>query len=183
MEQFPNIEMSLIYARSINGYIGNNCEIPWVSTKDMKHFKDTTYGHIVVMGSKTFGSLPDQKPLKNRFNIVMTRGNKDYNCDLVINSKQQLYDWVQQNKDKYPLYYDNCYSHIFIIGGKQIYDLFIEDCDSIYESIIQDEYPGDTKAPIIPFNFKLQYQRSIDDRTLSVTFRKYIKDEFYKKFL
>ena len=72
------MNFELIFASDINGVIGNNNTIPWYVPEDLSYFrKITTYG-IVVMGRKTFESLPNGY-LKNRINIVITNNYKNYN--------------------------------------------------------------------------------------------------------
>ena len=62
----------LIVACTPSGVIGNNNTIPWHIPEDLTHFRKITEGHIVIMGRKTFESLPNQIPLKKRYNIVLT---------------------------------------------------------------------------------------------------------------
>ena len=70
--------INIIVAASTNMVIGKNNDLPWYLPTDMKHFKDITKGHIVVMGRKCWESIPEKyRPLPNRTNFVVTR-NKDY---------------------------------------------------------------------------------------------------------
>jgi dihydrofolate reductase len=68
------MELKLIYARSRNGMIGRDGQLPWHLPADLAHFKQTTLGQAVVMGRKTWDSLPERfRPLPGRTNIVITR--------------------------------------------------------------------------------------------------------------
>lgn len=92
-----------------NRAIGFNGEIPWHLPEDLGHFKNTTMGHPVIMGRKTWESLPF-KPLKGRKNIVITR-NSDYEAtgaEVVSSINEAL---SRCSSDESP----------FIIGGEQIY--------------------------------------------------------------
>lgn len=68
------MKLNVIFARSANGVIGNKGALPWHLPEDMAHFKRTTLGHPVIMGRKTWDSLPQRfRPLPDRLNIVVTR--------------------------------------------------------------------------------------------------------------
>lgn len=68
------MELGLIFARSRNGVIGNAGALPWQLPEDMAHFKRVTMGHPVIMGRKTWDSLPERfRPLPGRLNVVVTR--------------------------------------------------------------------------------------------------------------
>ena len=82
------MEIKFIVAQSKNRVIGNNNTIPWYVPEDLKRFRDLTLHSIVVMGRKTFESLPNG-PLKNRINIVITNNPKDV-----------LYENKNKNKNK-----------------------------------------------------------------------------------
>lgn len=112
-----------IYARDQNWLIGKDGDIPWESKRDMKHFKDTTYGSAVVMGRKTFDSL-GRVPLKGRYNFVITR-DKDYS---VPDGVTVLNDITEIKNIKH--------SNIFIIGGAEIYKQTYNIIDKIYETVV-----------------------------------------------
>jgi len=123
--------------------------IPWKNKEDMKFFKDKTIDNIVVMGSNTLMSLPNRAPLANRFNIVLTN-NKDKFVhgylaygNIVFYNYTELLDYihnVQTNKT------------IYVIGGKQIYDLLLPLCNKIWLSIIPGNYHCDIKLTNISDN-------------------------------
>ena len=107
--------MTLIAAASENNVIGKDNKLIWHLSDDLKHFKELTKGHFVIMGRKTFESMP--KALPNRTNVVITR-KLDYKAEnaIVVNSLDQALKHAEND------------SQPFIIGGGEIYKLAIEDC-------------------------------------------------------
>lgn len=108
------------------GYaIGKNGGIPWSCPQDMKLFKDTTIGHAVIMGRKTFDSL--KKPLKDRINIVVT------SKDIVTNGEEKVYT-AKSVEEAISLAKSLTMNDIFIIGGASIYKYALEHnlVDKIY---------------------------------------------------
>lgn len=108
------------------GYaIGKNGGIPWSCPQDMKWFKETTVGHAVIMGRKTFDSL--KKPLKDRINIVVT------SKDIVTNSEEKVYT-AKSVEEAIFLAKSLTMNDIFIIGGASIYKYALEHnlVDKIY---------------------------------------------------
>lgn len=133
------MKIIIIAAKSRNNLIGNKGELPWHSSEELNHFKNITYGHPVVMGRKTWESL--KKPLENRLNIVLTR-NKEYEIKvanaIVLNSIDDV------------LKYCNNYEKIYIIGGRQVYEAFINIASEMFTSEMKFDVEGDTLFP--PFN-------------------------------
>lgn len=125
--------IKMIVARSLNGVIGTEGKIPWRLRNDMKFFRQTTEGHTVVMGRKTFESIG--KPLPNRNNIVLTR-NKDYQVNgvTVVHTPEDI--------SRLPRSGD-----LFIIGGQQIYEAFMPQADEIYITVVHTTVEGDTHFP------------------------------------
>ncbi|TXH10330.1 MAG: dihydrofolate reductase [Spirochaetes bacterium] len=117
-----NPDIILIAAASLDGYIGIDNKLPWHSPADMKHFRQQTEGHVVIMGRKTFDSLGG-KPLKNRVNIVLTRNPIPGACSdgvIFADSKERALQIAKAECTK-----------IFVIGGEEIYSLFLEDATEI----------------------------------------------------
>ncbi|MCF6242675.1 MAG: dihydrofolate reductase [Bacteroidales bacterium] len=129
------IRLSIIAAIDKNNAIGYKNDLLCYLPADLKHFKELTTGHSIVMGRKTFESLP-KGALPNRKNIVLTR-NKDFNClnCTIIHSVDELYN-LEHDKEE-----------IFIIGGAQIYKLFINKADKLYLTHIHHEFEADTFFP------------------------------------
>ena len=129
--------ISIIVAMTSNNYIGKDNKLLFHIKEDMKRFKSLTIGHKVIMGRKTFESLPNG-PLMDRENIVIT-SNKNYNPDGVIVCRD-VYDIIHK--------YSNSEEEIFIIGGESIYDIFEIYTSKIYLTKIYSDIIGDRK-----FNF------------------------------
>jgi dihydrofolate reductase len=103
-----------IAAVSENNAIGKNGKLPWHYSADMKFFRETTTGHAVVMGRKTWLTLG--KPLKNRLNIVLTR-------DSTIDPQESLV--VLRDIDSVLSLSKSLTTDLFVIGGAQIYREFL----------------------------------------------------------
>jgi dihydrofolate reductase len=137
------MKVSLIVAVANNGVIGKDNDLIWHLPKDMGFFKETTLGHHVIMGRKTFESLPN--PLPNRVNIVVTR-NTEYQYEGVIICKS-INEALDHCKDD---------SQTFILGGGEIYSQTINIVDKIELTRIFKDYKGDAYFPEIPIKkFKL----------------------------
>jgi dihydrofolate reductase len=96
------------------GAIGKGGKLPWHYSADMKFFRETTTGHAVVMGRKTW--LTIGKPLKNRLNIVLSR-------DSTIEPQESLI--VLSDIDSVLSFYKSLTTDLFVIGGAQIYEAFL----------------------------------------------------------
>ncbi len=97
--------------------IGKGNDMMFSLPKDMKFFRSTTMGHTVVMGGKTLRSFPGQKPLKNRTNIVLTRGQVCDEC-VCVRSYEELFAELKAREDE----------EIFVIGGGEIYKNLLPYC-------------------------------------------------------
>ncbi len=130
--------ISLIAAIGKNNEIGKGNTLLFNMPADMKHFRDTTRGHAVIMGRKTFESLPNGA-LPNRRNIIITR-DKEYNAE-GIEIVYSLDEAIEKIKDE---------NESFIIGGAEIYKQSINKADKLYITEINSEFGGaDTFFPII----------------------------------
>lgn len=130
--------LSLVVAASTNNAIGKNNQLLWHLPQDLKFFKNTTWGMVVVMGRKTFESV--NKPLPGRINIVIT-SRPGWKADGVWVAKS-LEDAIVQAKTT------NC-KEIFIIGGGEIYKQAMPIADKIYMTRVFAEIDGDTFFPTI----------------------------------
>ena len=101
--------------------IGKGNDMMFALPKDMKFFRETTMGHTVVMGGKTLRSFPNQKPLKNRVNIVLSRGQVRDDC-IIVPSYDALKTEMKNRADE----------DIFIIGGGEIYKALLPYCHGAY---------------------------------------------------
>lgn len=129
---------SLIAAIGKNNELGKDNTLLWNMPNDMKYFRETTRGHSVIMGRKTFESIG--RPLPNRRNIVITR---DMNY-----TKEGIE--IVHSLDEALKIFENKNEEVFIIGGAEIYKQAIEKIDKLYITEIDGEFPeADTFFPII----------------------------------
>jgi len=126
-------EIVLVVAIAQNGVIGNNGLIPWRISDDMKRFKALTLGHTVVMGRKTWDSLP-RKPLPGRKNVVCTR-NVGWHAPGVVPATLPDIDLshIAPNED------------LMVIGGAEIYRYFLPRADRIELTEVHRDFEGDAK--------------------------------------
>lgn len=143
---------SIIAAYSQNYVIGNNNSLIWNLPTDLKRFKSLTTGKTIIMGRKTFESL--KKPLPNRFHIVLTKNpNKFKNQENVI---------FTNNSDKILSKYKSCEEEVFIIGGEEIYKIFLKHASKLYLTEILKSFQGDAYFPKIDYSlFNKDYESEI----------------------
>tara|TARA_B100000927_G_scaffold18313_1_gene14117 strand:+ start:68 stop:952 length:885 start_codon:yes stop_codon:yes gene_type:complete len=134
-----NQMITIIAAASDNDVIGNDNKLIWHLSKDLIRFKNLTKGHHVIMGRKTFESMP--KALPNRTNVVISR-NKNYTAEniIVVDSIENALK-VCKN-DPQP----------FIIGGGEIYKLGLQYAKRIELTRVHHDFEGDTFFPEINKN-------------------------------
>lgn len=135
------IRVALVVAVSRNGVIGRDGTLPWRLKSDVRFFKTITMGKPLVMGRKTWESLP-RKPLPGRDNIVLTRhrGYEAAGATVVSDpeaalSKAQMFA-RRANADE-----------IAVIGGGEIYQLFLPMADRLYLTVVDLDVEGDTRFP------------------------------------
>ena len=130
--------MNLIVAVDKNWAIGKNNKLLVSIPDDMKFFRQTTTGKVVVMGRKTLESFPNGKPLKNRVNIVLTRDpNYKVKDAIIVHSKEELDKELKKyNQDD-----------IFVIGGESIYRMMLDDCKRAFVTYVDYAYDADTYFP------------------------------------
>ena len=126
--------MNFIVAVSEDYAIGKNNEMLFNLPTDLKYFKEKTLNKVVVMGRKTFESIP-LRPLKNRVNIVITT-DLTFNCDgvIVVHSFEELFKKLENYNDE----------DIFIIGGSTIYNKLMDRCRLAYITKIHKKVDADT---------------------------------------
>ncbi|MBP3317631.1 MAG: dihydrofolate reductase [Alistipes sp.] len=125
--------VSIIVAVAKNGVIGDKNSLLWHISEDLRFFKQTTSGHPVIMGRKTYESLG--RPLPNRTNVVISRTATAIEGCTVAHSLEEAVAMFPHDEE------------IFIIGGAQIYALALDIADRIYITRVEHEYEGDTSFP------------------------------------
>ena len=146
--------ISLIVAIAQNGAIGKDNQLLWKIRDDLKLFKATTNGHVVIHGRKSFESIG--KPLPNRSNIIITR-NREYqpNGAFVthsLNEALELAYQIEQNNE------------VFILGGAEIYRQALPLVDKLYISHVHASFPdADTFFPKFDLSqWNLKSKQSFD---------------------
>ncbi len=152
------MKFEAIAAMSQNRVIGKDGKIPWHIPEDFKLFKEITLGHRVIMGRKTFESL-NKKSLAFRENIVISRQKNPANWEeqsgfsfyqnitsLIQNLEQQILKSASLGEKK---------KKNFIIGGQEIFQVFLPIIQTIHLSVVQKKFDGDTYLPVFEEDFKL----------------------------
>ena len=129
--------ISMIAAMDKNKVIGQNGRLPWRLPADMQRFVALTMGKPVIMGRKTYDSIPAKfKPLRGRTNIIITR-NSDYEAPgcIVVDSPEAALAAAGKADE------------VMIIGGSSIYQAFLLQADRLYLTLIDAEFEGDAIFP------------------------------------
>ena len=147
--------ISFVVAVSRNGVIGRNGGLPWHISTDLKRFKAITMGKPLIMGRKTWESLP-KKPLPGRPNIVITR-QKNFRAEgasVVSDSSSALAAAGQVEE-------------VCVIGGGEIFDMFLPQTNRIYLTEVDLEVDGDTFFPALDPAQWIETAREIHPRGLN----------------
>lgn len=137
-------KIGLIYSQSSNGYIGKDGKLLFSIPEDMKRFKELTTGCSVIMGRKTWESLPAKfRPLPNRDNFVLSRDEEaerftDFTGARVYSDlKSAILNASLSGKD------------IWIIGGESLYNEGLKYASVVEQTFVTKEFEGDAKAPVL----------------------------------
>jgi len=131
-------KISIIAAIADNYAIGKSNKLPWYLPADLKHFRQLTTGHAVLMGRLTFESLPSG-PLPNRKNIVLTSGMSEgvnegfFEADSLADAT-----YLCENEEQ-----------VFIIGGASVFSQCIDQVNTMYVTWVHSDFEGDTFFPEI----------------------------------
>ncbi len=152
-----SIKLSLIAARSQNGAIGKDGKLPWRLADDLAFFKSMTEGHPIIMGRKTWDSLP-RRPLPKRENIVLTRdwtfrapGARVHTSILpAIEAGRALARAAGKPE-------------VFVVGGEALYAAAIQTADLLYLTEVETEVDGDAFFPAFDENaFEVMSNRKVE---------------------
>ena len=133
--------INIVAAIGKNRELGAKNKLLWHIPEDMERFKRLTTGKVVVMGRKTYESIPEKfRPLPNRINIVVTRDLNYSSSEIEKNSRQtrtitalSIEEAIEKAKE--------FNKEIFIIGGAQIYEQSLKYADRLYMTLVDKEYP------------------------------------------
>ncbi|MDF7682778.1 dihydrofolate reductase [Lactobacillus sp. ESL0679] len=130
--------ITFVWAEDQKGQIGLNGHLPWQLPGDMKHFKEITIGHPIIMGRKTFASLP--RLLPQRLHVVLTKDEQliskyaENKQVVTVNSLTALNDWVTAHEQE----------QISVIGGNSVFATLKERVDVLERTVIDATFAGDT---------------------------------------
>ena len=134
-------KISIIAAVADNYAIGKANNLPWHLPADLKHFRQLTTGHAIVMGKRTFESLP-KGPLPNRKNIVLTS----------VMSEGVNEGYFEADSLEDAVYLCEHEEKVYIIGGATVYKQSIDKVNTMYITWIHNDFSADTYFPEIDFN-------------------------------
>jgi len=159
-------KISIIAAVADNYAIGKSNNLPWYLPADLKHFKQLTTGHAIVMGKRTFESLP-RGPLPNRKNIVLTS----------IMSEGVNEGYYEADSLEDATFLCEHEEQVFIIGGATVYKQCLDKVDYLYITWIHKEFSADTYFPKINFDeweeVKHEDHQPDENNLYSYTFSEY----------
>ena len=160
------IHFAIISALDQNRGIGKNNQLPWHLSADLKHFAATTKGGTVIMGRKTWESLPEAyRPLKDRLNIVVSRGGLELPDGVLLAHSLDEALGLAQNKT-------------FVIGGATLYAEAIRHpaCTELYLTQIEGQHDCDAFFPEIPEAFRLADQsEQMEEKGIHFSFTHFTK--------
>jgi dihydrofolate reductase len=134
--------VGLVWARSTAGVIGADGGIPWHVPEDLAHFRDVTGSAVVVMGRRTWESLPERfRPLPGRRNVVLTRDDS-WSAD----GAEVVHDLATALDTDEP---------VWVIGGGAVYADAVPFADRVSETVVDVDVPGDTVAPTLGDDWEL----------------------------
>ena len=160
--------MNIIVAADQNWAIGKDNKLLISIPADMKFFRTTTTGKVVVMGRKTLESFPGGQPLKKRTNIVLTR-DKNYKVKdaIVVHSIEEVLEELKK--------YDS--EDVYVIGGDSIYSQMIPYCDTAHVTKIDFAYEADSWFPNLDEDPEWKIAEESEEQTyfdLEYTLVKYV---------
>ncbi len=162
--------MQLIVAVDKNWAIGNGNKLLVRIPEDQKFFRETTMGHVVVLGRKTLDEFPNGLPLKGRTNIILSR-DPDYKVKdgIVVHSEEELFEELKKYDSK----------DVFVIGGESVYKMLYPYCDTAHVTKIDYSYQADKYFPNLDKDDNWRIAADSDEHTyfdLEYYFYKYIND-------
>ncbi len=153
----------IIVAMTKERVIGINNQIPWHSKEDLQNFKKVTDNSTVIMGRKTWESLPPKfRPLPNRNNIVVSRTIQSLEGATVCNSIESAIEKAKEFKKE-----------CFFIGGARVYAEALKHADTFYISWMKESFEGDTKFP--------EFNINNWDKVESQDFKEFIFTKYVRK--
>ena len=165
--------MNAIVAVDRNWGIGKNNDLLVHLSKDLKYYKEKTLGKCVIFGQRTLESLPGGKPLPKRDHIILTDDpeytvtpREGYACD-VCHTKDEVLAKAAEYQAKG--------EEVIVCGGASIYELFLDDCDGFYVTVIDHVFDADRFFPDLDsLGLKVTWEsEQMEEDGYTFTFRKY----------
>jgi dihydrofolate reductase len=148
--------IGLIWAQAANGIIGRDNAIPWHVPEDMKHFRTVTAGSTVLMGRRTWESLPPRfRPLPGRRNLVLTRSAT----------------WSDDGAEVVHSLDDALAGDVWVIGGADVYAAALPRADVLEVTELRDAVDGDVHAPAIDASWRIDTDSGWQQSSAGPTFR------------
>ena len=147
------VEVSAIVAMTNERVIGYKNSLPWHIPEDLKRFSKLTTGHTVMMGRKTYESLPRKyRPLPNRHNVVLSR-----NLNLILDANVEVISDLKEYFRSLESGDINLISNkLWVIGGEEIFRLTMPFLDRIYLTLVKSSYFGDSFFPEFEDRFSIE---------------------------
>ena len=139
------MNITLVVAASENNAIGLNNQLLWHLPKDMRFFKNTTWGMPILMGRKTFESM-GSKPLNGRLNIIITRNKNWVNEDVTVVHTMEEATYVATKFS---------YNELLVIGGGEIYEMALPMAQKIWLTRVHTTIDGDVYFPKLNESWEL----------------------------
>lgn len=166
-------KISHVVAVSENNVIGINGDLPWHIPEDLKFFKEVTVNKPIIMGRKTFESLPNKKGLPSRLNIVITK-QKNYKAENahVFNSLEKALSFAKSQKDNFG-------TELCVVGGSGVFKQSLEMTNVVFLTRVHTHIEnGDAFYPELPSYFKkTESIKKMQEDGLSYSFETYINEK------
>jgi dihydrofolate reductase len=159
--------LSAIVAMDEARVIGRDGALPWHLPEDLAHFKKLTTGHVVIMGRKTWDSLPPKfRPLPNRTNIVISRSANELALPPGVLAAASVAEAVETAQRV-----AGDHQRIWVIGGAQIYAAALPLCEELHVTVVRGTHAGDARFPEFESGFA-EASRSPGEGCSFVVYRK-----------
>jgi len=159
------IDLVLVAAVAENGVIGDDGGMPWHYPADLAHFKETTMGHPVILGRRTFESIAAQLdgPLPGRTNIVLSRSDPDVPEGVVV---------VESVEEAVEAASEVGAGTAYVAGGATVYEQFLSRADRLVLTEVPEEPAGDTRFPEWDSAEWVEVERTEDGELAFVTYER-----------
>lgn len=151
------MKIALIWAEDQAGWIGKDGQLPWHLPVDLKHFKNLTSGHPIVMGRRTMESL--QGPLPKRDNLVVTHQPVVPAGFIRLSSPTAIVPWLEAHEQDLA----------FVIGGAELFKVTLPLATDLFRTVVAGDFSGDTKIPPLAYRqWRQVEQRQVAQPTASI---------------